>query len=210
MHLNILLNNQWWCRIGKEEGLIWSAFGLSKEEWTRTHAILGGCAGWSEYLLVAYSGLCGILQISYPTYSGTSIIQSPRDQTVLFELLRLNNWGLKCRDFKMILNYWEFLIIEVWIIEVLLYLYSTCIKLFFSQIESNSGIFIQRMCSLTVSVTTIKTSLYENWMTRNMKSGLYTRCNHGEVSWYIQSTLVISTSLISNYRLSRSENLVPV
>ena len=52
------------------------------------------------------------------TYSGTSIIQSPRDQTVLFELLRLNNWGLKCihifqlglqNDFELlrILNYWS-------------------------------------------------------------------------------------------------------
>ena len=40
----------------------------------------------------------------------------------------LNNWGLKCIhifQFKMILNYWEFWIIGVWIIEVQLYLEDT-------------------------------------------------------------------------------------
>ena len=55
---------------------------------------------------------------TYNNYSGTLIIQSPRDQTVLFELETLNNWELKCihifrsglqNDFELspILNYWS-------------------------------------------------------------------------------------------------------
>ena len=35
-------------------------------------------------------------------------------------------------------------------------------------------------------------------------------CSHTPAVWHIQSTLVISTSVISNNRLSRRESLIPV
>ena len=38
----------------------------------------------------------------------------------------------------------------------------------------------------------------------------YLSTNLNDSIWQLQSNLVISNSLISNYRLSRSENLVPV
>ena len=63
--------------------------------------------------------------VSLCIYSGTSIIQSKGRNSFVWIIETLNNWGLKCihisRDFKMILNYWEFWIIGVWVIEVLLY-----------------------------------------------------------------------------------------
>ena len=52
-----------------------------------------------------------------------------KGQTILFELLRRrisegeNAYIYFSRDFKMILNYWEFWIIGVWIIEVLQYIF---------------------------------------------------------------------------------------
>ena len=65
---------------------------------------------------------------SYTKYSGTSVIESPRDQTVQFELFRL--WIIEglfkyIHIFQLglwILNYWEFWIIGIWIIEGLLYI----------------------------------------------------------------------------------------
>ena len=51
---------------------------------------------------------------------------------------------------------------------------------------------------------------YCHFLKQKTKSNLFQACQYKQFFHYIQSTLVISTSVISNHRLSRRENLVLV